>query len=192
LASALDDIAEEAGRAGEIIRRIRGFVSKHEPHFRSIDFNALVRETVHLLDLDPHWRSVQFRLVSDLAEPRVWIDPVMIEQVILNLVHNALEAMEKQPPDQRQLCLRLQGYAGQYLEVSVEDRGTGLSAAAREHLFEPFSTTKEKGMGMGLAISRSIVNRHGGRLWATDNPHGGTIFRFTLPMSHEAARHKSA
>ena len=192
LAGVLGDIAVEAQRAGEIIRRIRGFVSKHEPRFRLTDINVLIRETIHLVELDPNWQNVQVRLDSDLGEARAWIDAVMIEQVILNLVHNAVEAMETLPVEQRQLCLCIQAYDDQYIEVSVEDRGTGLNPQARKHLFEPFSTTKKNGMGMGLAISRSIVRRHGGRLWATDNPYGGTTFRFTLPRHHESVLTKSA
>jgi PAS domain S-box-containing protein len=192
VAGVLDEIAVEAQRASDVIRRIRDFVSKHEPHFHLTDIHALLRETIHLVELDPNWQSVQFRLESDLGESQVRIDPVMIEQVILNLVHNALEAMEALPVEQRQLCLRIQGAAEHYIEVSVEDRGTGLIPAARKHLFEPFSSTKKTGMGMGLAISRSIVRRHGGRLWATDNPHGGTTFRFTLPKHDDSAHPQSA
>lgn len=188
----LGDIATEAERAGEIIRRIRGFVSKREADLRITDINALVRETLHLVELDPNWQTVQFRLENELNEPRAQIDPVMIEQVILNLVHNALEAMETLPLERRRLHIHIQGYADQYIEVSVEDRGTGLNPKARKHLFEPFSSTKKNGMGMGLAISRSIVRRYGGRLWATDNPYGGTTFRFTLPLHHASIHPESA
>ncbi|MGD8587690.1 MAG: ATP-binding protein [Chromatiales bacterium] len=192
LADILGDIATEAERAGEIIRRIRGFVSKHEAQLRITDIDALVRESLQLVELDPKWQTVQFRLESEINQPWAQVDPVMIEQVILNLVRNALEAMEGLPREQRQLCLRIQGYADRYLEVSVVDRGAGLHPQARKHLFEPFSSTKKNGMGMGLAISRSIVRRHGGRLWATDNPFGGTTFRFTLPLHHESRSQKSA
>jgi C4-dicarboxylate-specific signal transduction histidine kinase len=192
LAGVLRDIANEAERAGKIIRRIRGFISKHEPRFRLINLNELVRETIHLVALDPNWQSVQFRLETDSSEPRVRADPVTIEQVILNLVHNAIDAMEELPEEQRQLCLRTQAHADKYVEVSVEDRGAGLHPKVRKHLFEPFSTTKKNGMGMGLAISRSIVQQHGGNLWATDNPYGGTTFRFTLPQNHASAHHLSA
>lgn len=192
LAGVLRDIANEAERAGEIIRRIRGFVSKHEPHFQLIDINDLVRETIHLVELDPNWQSVQFRLETDRSEPRVHADPVTIEQVILNLVHNAIDAMEDLPAEQRQLCLRTQAHIDKYVEVSVEDRGAGLHPKVLKHLFEPFTTTKKNGMGMGLTISRSIVQQHGGNLWATDNPYGGTTFRFTLPQHHASAHHPSA
>ena len=191
LTDVLMEIAKETERAAQIIRRIRGFVSKHEPCFRIADINGLVRETLHLVELDPNWQIVQFSLEADLSEPRVQVDPVMIEQVILNLVQNALEAMEGLPLEQRHLGLRTQCHDHQFVEVSVEDRGTGLSPKARQHLFEPFSTTKKDGMGMGLTISRSIIERHGGRLWATDNSYGGTTFHFTLPQSHEPSHHQS-
>jgi signal transduction histidine kinase len=141
------------------------------------------------VELDPNWGHLQIHLESDRSEPRVRGDPVMIEQVILNLVHNGLEAMEAIPAAQRRLCLRTQAYANQTVEVSVEDRGTGLNPTARKHLFEPFSTTKQHGMGMGLAISQSIIKRHGGNLWATDNPSGGSTFHFTLPKSNPDATH---
>lgn len=186
LTAVLDEIGSEAERAGKIIHSIRDFVSKHEPRLLDTDINGLIREALHLVELDPHWQAVQFNVETDTMEPIVRADPIMIEQVILNLVQNALEAMEQQPIEQRQLTLRTQWHPEGWIEVTVEDRGTGLSAEARKQLFEPFNTTKTSGMGMGLAISRSIVEGHGGRLWATDNTDGGTSFRFTLPQSNDA------
>lgn len=186
LVTSLNDIGSQAEHAGKIIHSIRDFVSKHEPRLLETNINSLVRETLHLVELDPNWQTVQFRLDTDASAPMARVDPIMIEQVILNLVQNALEAMEDQPAEQRQLTLRTQWHPEDWIEVTVEDKGTGLSAEARKQLFEPFATTKTSGMGMGLAISRSIIEGHGGRLWATDNPYGGTTFRFTLPRNDDA------
>jgi signal transduction histidine kinase len=108
-------------------------------------------------------------------------DQVMIEQVLLNLMRNAIEAMNETPPEQRKLTVRVSQHEGR-VEVRVIDNGTGMADAVRERLFTPFFSTKPNGMGMGLNICRSIIEFHKGRLWVENNPEGGTIFVFTLPL----------
>lgn len=172
LVASLDDIGKQAERAGKIIRKIRNFVSKHEARFVETDINGLVRETLRLMELDPNWRATQFHLKTETAELRAQVDPVMIEQVILNLLHNALEAMQDQPSEQRRLTLRTRRNTDGEVEVEVEDEGPGLSTTQFKQLFQPFTSTKPNGMGMGLTISRSIIMQHGGRLWVSTNPEG--------------------
>jgi two-component system sensor kinase FixL len=111
--------------------------------------------------------------------PSALIDKVQIEQVLLNLIRNALEAMAESP--RKEIVVSAFPADGDMIEVRVADTGPGLSPVVREKLFKPFTTTKTHGMGVGLSICRSIVEAHGGKLWATDNPGGGTLFCFTLP-----------
>lgn len=176
---AIEEVAAQAERAGEIIRRLRSFVRRRAPRQDRQDVNELVEEVVRFLV--PETRRSQVKVVLDLAEPLrpVHVDSIEIEQVILNLVRNAIEAMECKTPGQRQLTIRtLQGE--RFVEVQVSDRGTGLPDAIRDRLFDPFFTTKPTGTGLGLPISQSIVESHGGRLWGENNPDGGATFHFTL------------
>jgi two-component system sensor kinase FixL len=115
--------------------------------------------------------------------PTVYADPIQLQQVVLNLVRNAIDAMVEAPEDRREVVLSTRLDADGEVEVTVADRGTGLAPEATEHLFNPFFTTKASGTGLGLAISRSIVRAHGGRLWHTPNDDCGVRFHFTLPVS---------
>lgn len=176
---AIEEVAAQAERAGEIIRRLRGFMRRREPRQDRQDVNELVEEVVRFLV--PETRRSQVKVMLDLAEPLrpVHVDSIEIEQVILNLVRNAIEAMECEPPGQRQLTIRtLQ--SERFVEVQVSDKGPGLPHAVRERLFDPFFTTKPTGAGLGLPISQSIIESHGGRLWGENNPGGGATFHFTL------------
>jgi len=112
----------------------------------------------------------------------VFADTVMVEQVLLNLVKNGIEAMAETPAEERVVIVSARRVEPRQVEVSIADRGQGLSSEAREKLFSPFYTTKSEGMGMGLNICRSIIEFHEGRLWVDANPSGGCIFRFTLPL----------
>jgi PAS domain S-box-containing protein len=181
----LRDIATQAQRAGNIIREMRRLVHKRAPRFAAIDINKLVSEILHLVQMESSGRAISVRVDADPTEPRVLGDKVLIEQVVLNLLRNALEAMEGKPLEERCLTVRTWKNSDQEVEVLIQDNGTGLPAEAASQIFEPFFTTKSGGMGMGLSISRSIVEMHRGRLWATANPEGGASFHLALPSSYE-------
>ena len=179
---ALEQIGEEANRAAEIIRRVMGFVQKREPRFSQVAMNGLIEEAVLLskVEIDRHQAKIALELAEDL--PAVVGDAIQIEQVIMNLVRNGLEAMEETPDENRLLSIRSMRPAENTIQVDVSDCGKGIGGADLEKVFEPFFTTKPEGMGMGLAISRSIIQSHRGRLWATANRVQGCTFHFTLPI----------
>ena len=187
--ASLDDIAKQAERAGAIIRKIRNLVDKHEVRFVKAEINTLVRETLHLMELDPNWRLTRFHLNSETSPLYARADPVMIEQVLLNLLHNALEAMEDLPPEQRQLILGIKQNTSGDIQITIDDTGPGIATDQLSRLFHPFTSGKPHGMGMGLTISRSIIRAHGGRLWFNTNPQGGASFSFTLPQYDEESAH---
>ncbi|MBR0566639.1 PAS domain S-box protein [Azoarcus sp. L1K30] len=176
-----EKIGRQARRAGEIIRRVHDFVRRSEPKHESIDLNGVIREAVGLVEADS--RKRQMRLEIDLApqSPRVMADPVMIEQIMVNLVRNGMDAMRTTPAKSRVIRIRTRS-AANTAEVRVIDHGSGIDGETAEHLFQPFFTTKNEGMGMGLNICRSIAELHHGRLTFEPNPSGGTIFILTLPV----------
>lgn len=181
LIDALDQINAQALRAGEVIRRLRGFVRRRESDREYVQVNDVIREIVTLANTSS--ALVDFGIELDLAEglPKVKVDPVQIQQVALNLIRNGKEAMRDVAPPEETIRVRSrQDNAGQ-IEVSVRDRGIGISEENGQALFDPFFTTKKTGMGMGLSISRSIITAHGGRLWFERNPDRGLTFYFTLP-----------
>ena len=178
----LTDIGAQAERAGEVIRRIREFTSKKELKFCETSVNEITQEALRLLSVE--LRSHKVRLNLELADslPMVVADKILIEQVILNLGRNALEAMEEINVSQRQLHIQTSISRQKEIEVCIHDSGPGLSGEMLKQVFEPFHTTKVDGMGMGLTICQTIIEAHHGRLWATLNEHGGTTFCFTLPV----------
>lgn len=183
-------IAEQALRAGDIVWRVREFSRKQPSRHEPVDLNALIREVVRLADIAASSREVAYEYDLAPGLPPVSIDRVQIEQVLLNLIRNGVEAMEDVAGEKRlALSTRLaEGEGGGAVQVSVRDRGCGLPDRIAVDLFTPFFTTKSEGMGMGLAISRGIVEAHGGRLWAAPNENGGTTFHLTLPLKMEADR----
>jgi len=170
--------AEQIVRAGKVIERIREFVRKGEVARRPEDLADTIREAAMLAMVGNLGRSVTLATVFDPALPRVLIDRVQIQQVVLNLMRNAIEAMAPMP--RRALTIRATSLGEDVVEVSIADTGPGLDDVVRERLFRPFVTTKAAGMGVGLSICRSIIESHGGQIWTTDNPGGGTIFHFTV------------
>ena len=178
LLPALEKAASQAQRAGKIISRIREFVKRSEPRRQSIQISTVIENAVGLAEI--HTRRRQVSIVCNLPAslPDVLADPILIEQVLLNLIKNGLEAMDHTVHQNLLVDVFLHG---DQIEVSVTDRGHGLTDP--ERLFEPFFSTKSEGLGMGLNICRTIIESHHGRLWATTNPEGGTIFRFTLPCA---------
>ena len=182
LLPALEKAASQAQRAGKIISRIRDFVKRSEPRRQSIQIETVIENAISLAEI--HARKHQITIEREIPEslPDVLADPILIEQVLLNLLKNGLEAME-----QNNLGKLLVGVSqhDDQLEVLVSDQGHGLTDP--ERLFEPFFSTKTEGLGMGLNICRTIIESHHGRLWAAGNPQGGTIFRFTLPCADSRA-----
>ncbi len=186
LTTALERIGEEADRAAEIIRRVRAFVQKTGPQVSAISLPDLVQEAVTIvsLELKRTRAKIVCELTPDIAPVKA--DPIQIEQVVVNLALNGLESMQEMPEEQRTLSIGARRCDEQTVEVFVRDRGKGIGAEVQERIFEPFFTTKAEGMGMGLAISRSIIQAHEGRLWVSANDDRGCTFHFTLPVAQES------
>ncbi|HVJ53972.1 MAG TPA: PAS domain S-box protein [Aliidongia sp.] len=175
----MDKAIEQANRAGQIIRRLRSFIEKGESDRQREDINKVVEEATALALVGGKEAGVHMSLAFTQDLPAVLIDKVQVQQVILNLVRNAIEAMADRPV--RELTITTAEDAQGMIEVLVADTGTGLSPEVAAQLFQPFVTTKAKGMGLGLSISRSIIDGHGGRLIGRSNDKGGVTFIFTLP-----------
>ncbi len=182
LLGALAQIASQAQRASEIIRRLRALVGKQPPIRAEADLNHLVREVCSFVELETARLGIQIELDLAPAPVPVRVDLVQIEQVLLNLVQNALDALEEVPAQSRRLVIRTQG-DGEEARVSVEDTGPGVEPERLARLFDPFFTTKETGMGMGLPISQTILENHEGRIRAESEPGRGTAFHVSLPLA---------
>jgi C4-dicarboxylate-specific signal transduction histidine kinase/integral membrane sensor domain MASE1 len=179
----LADIVEDGRRAGEVIRRLRELLQKGPGERKPIDVDALVNDVVRLLRHDALIRDVTISVVSATPAAIVVGDRIQLQQVILNLLVNALEALGDSPPEHRRVVVRTRTTPGENLvAVSVEDTGPGLHPDHEQWLFQPFHTTKPSGMGVGLSISRTIVEAHGGTLDAMNNADRGATFRFNLPL----------
>lgn len=181
IAEALAHIGAQALRAGEVIRRLRTFVKNREVRRELMEANRLLEDVLTLAQTDARHNSVQISIETASESPLVQADAVQIQQVILNLIRNSIDAMQSVPESRRQILLRTRVDAEGDVEFMVADRGPGVDPAAASDLFNPFFTTKPGGMGLGLSISRSIVRAHGGKLWCSPNPGGGARFFFTLP-----------
>jgi len=181
--AALEQINAQALRAGEVIRRLRNFVKNREVKREPVNCARLLEDLSTLAETDARLHNIRLRLDCQEPLPTVYADPIQLQQVILNLVRNAIDAMADAPEDRREVVLTTREATDGEVEVTVADYGTGLAPEATEHLFNPFFTTKASGTGLGLAISRSIVRAHGGRLWHTPNDGCGVRFHFTLPVS---------
>jgi len=174
-------------RAADIIARIRALAKKDRPRQDAVGINGVILEVIALVRSEMHGHSISLRtrLSDDL--PPVLGDRVQLQQVLLNLMMNAIEAMSGNRQASRELAITSMPAESRAVLISVVDSGPGLGATHRDQLFRAFHTTKPQGMGIGLAISRSIVEAHGGRLWATANEPRGAVFQFTLPIATEAA-----
>jgi two-component system sensor kinase FixL len=179
------DIITDDQRAGDVIHRLRGLLKKGEFERLPLDLNPMIQEVARLLHSDIILRHMELTLDLDPDLPLVCGDRVQLQQVALNLMVNGLDAMAEGPLDDRALVVRTQCHDSQMIRIAVEDRGSGLQEANIGRIFSPFYTTKPDGMGMGLSICRSIVEAHGGRLWAANNPERGATFSFTLPISEK-------
>jgi len=179
--SALHQIASQALRAGEIIRRLRAMVKNRETREEVVDLNELLRGLVILAEADARLHDVHLRLDLTATPLKVMADPIQLQQVLLNLVRNAIEVVQDLDTQRRTVSLHTTALPSGDAEVSVNDLGTGVDAGIRDRLFDAFFTTKPEGTGLGLAISRSIIENHGGRLAQRPNEPVGSRFYFTLP-----------
>jgi PAS domain S-box-containing protein len=185
LLSAMKKAAEQAERAGKIIRRMRDMVKKSDPKCLPVSLHELIEETRAFADIEAQRASTQITVILPENLPRIVVDRIMIEQVLLNLVKNGIESMNDMPIDRRRLTIKAKVIDDRMLEIAVTDQGHGLAEADIERIFAPFYTTKPDGMGIGLAICRSIIEFHQGRLWLEAGRDGGTIFRFTVPIEEK-------
>ena len=177
-------IAEQAERAGEVMRHVREFVRRREMVLAPADVNQIARSVAHFAEVDARQHETLLRLDLTPMLPSAMADAVMVEQVIGNLVRNAIDAMSEAGSPRREIVLRTQ-LRGRAVEVEVADNGPGVSAAQPEQVFEPFFTTKADGVGMGLSISRSIIEAHGGRIGVESRRGHGAVFRFSLPLAEQ-------
>jgi two-component system sensor kinase FixL len=183
VAEAVEHAMEQALRAGQIIRRLRDFVSRGESVRRFEDLPKLIEEAGALALVGVKEMGVRVSFALDPKADCVFVDRIQIQQVLLNLIRNALEAMQECA--ERELVLATRRAGGDLIEISVADTGPGIAPEIAARLFQPLFTTKAQGMGIGLPISRTIIEAHGGRLWAEPNPAGGTVFRLTLKSDAE-------
>jgi two-component system sensor histidine kinase DctS len=181
LREALQKTSQQAQRAGHIIRRVHEFVRKSEPTRSAVHINAVVEEAVGFAEAEAHKRRVKIGTQLTADDPVLQADRLLLQQVLLNLLRNGMDAMSATPPEKRELLVTTER-AGETMTVGVLDHGCGLSPEVQERLFDAFFTTKAEGMGMGLNICRSIMEIHRGRVWAEPARDGGTAFFFSLPV----------
>jgi two-component system, LuxR family, sensor kinase FixL len=179
--SLLEKTVQQTSRAGQIIRRLRQFIAKGETERTLEDLNTVVEEASALALIGARDKGIAARRQLERGLPPVLLDKIQIQQVITNLIRNSIDALEG--VTRREIVIST-GRAGDHaVEIAIADTGSGLAHEIIDRLFHPFVTTKPSGLGIGLSICRSIVDGHGGRLWASDNPGGGTIFHVSLPTS---------
>jgi signal transduction histidine kinase len=179
---AVNSAIEDTKRSAEIVRRIRFMFKKHTEHKTAIDIRALVGEVVKLTAGEAAIRSVFVQVQASPSVRRVTGDGIQLQQCMLNLIMNAFDAIEAKS-DRRDVTIKVAPEKTGWVAVSVSDSGAGIDPTIATRLFEPFVTTKSEGMGLGLLVTRSIVESHGGRIWATPNPDRGATFTFTLPVA---------
>jgi len=178
----VERIVQEGTRAGAVLSRIRSLFKKDNPLKHWVDINELIQDLMVLLRDEALRRRISVR--TDLAPdlPRIEVDRVQLQQVVLNLVMNGMDAIDSAGNDEKVLLISSRNASEKEISVRIEDTGVGVNAESADKIFDTFFTTKAQGIGMGLSISRSIVESHEGRLWATPRPGGGTIFQFTVPV----------
>jgi len=182
LHGALTEVASQALRAGRIIHRLRDFVAKGEPQRTLAHLRELAEEVIDLMAMDIRQEQVDYRLDVPEDLPQVLVDRIQIQQVLLNLIRNAIEAMQLHEPENRRLTVSASAGADGFVEVAVRDTGPGCAPELIGRICEAFYTTKERGIGMGLPISRTIIRAHGGRLWVEPSQPHGLAVHFTVPV----------
>ena len=182
------DIRKDDQRAGSVIDRMRGLLKRQPLDTRALDVGELVSEVRALVRADAAARQVKLEVNVPADLPLVRGDRVHLQQVLLNLILNGMDAIDGASRDNRRISITARLAAARTVEIAVSDTGSGIPRDKVPHVFESFFTTKPSGMGMGLPISRTIIEAHGGRIWAENNNNGGgATFRFTLPLAEEAA-----
>ena len=177
------DLRKDDERASEVLRRLRGLLKKSAFELQDIDLNETVAEMFAFTSDLAKVRGVMLHWVPSPKPLRMRGDRVQLQQVVLNLIVNGMDALVDNPPGHRWITGRLRQRDSGSAEVSISDSGPGVASDQLGHLFEPFFTTKSQGMGMGLSIAPTIVEAHGGRIWAENRTHGGAVFRFSLPLT---------
>jgi signal transduction histidine kinase len=183
----LADIRQADQRATEIITHLRRLLKKSDIELQNFDLNDTIADTVHILEPEATKRGVALSSSRGQAALPVRADPVHLQQVLVNLAANGMDAMLSSLPDKRRLEFRTALSQGAEVEVSVSDSGTGIPADKLKAIFEAFYTTKQQGTGLGLSIARTIIETYGGRIWAENRAGGGAVFRFTLPLAESPA-----
>ena len=178
----LKDIVQDDSRASEVIQRMRALVKKEEVAFVRLDLGEVIRDVARLVHSDAALLNVDIALELYPNLPTVQGDRVQLQQVVLNLLLNAFDAMKDCPVNERRVVLQAEQDGARMAKVTVRDRGPGVRGDKLDKIFQPFFTTKRDGLGMGLSISRSIIEDHGGLLWAENNPDRGATFCFTVPV----------
>lgn len=177
----LTRVTNEAMRAGGIIHRLNSLVRKHDSKRAECDVNELIRDLEHLASVDTRLHNVQLELQLADRLPLVLADGIQIQQVVLNLIRNGVDAMADRDAENRQIVVGTASRDDGKVEISVADTGCGLASDIEEELFQPFFTTKEDGIGVGLSVSKTIVTSHGGQMWFSRNQNSGTTFFVTIP-----------
>lgn len=191
---ALEEVEREAELTRQIVERLRSLSRRQSPAPRPLDPNATIRDTARLLLPEAERRRIRLDLKLDPAAPTIRADPVQFQQVVMNLIHNALDAADDAGPLQRRVEVatrRVNGDAPAAVQISVDDAGAGPADAVRDHMYEPFVTTKPRGVGLGLSVCRTIVEQHGGRLWH-ERRDDHTSFHIELPAQQENDRARTA
>jgi C4-dicarboxylate-specific signal transduction histidine kinase len=179
----LHDIVQDDERAAQVIQRLRDLLRKGEMHRQPVNLNTIIHEVLQLAHSELITRNVCVTTDLDSGVPAVAADRVQMQQIILNLIMNACEAMMGTLPPERRLCLSTRvASESESVEVTIRDSGCGIAGGDVEHIFQPFVTTKPHGMGLGLAICRTVAEAHHGRLWAENATSGGAVFRLSLPV----------
>jgi signal transduction histidine kinase len=181
--AAVNNAIEDTKRAAEIIRRVRFMFKAHPEHKTPLAIGDLANEVVSLIASEAALRQVQVQIEVSPAVKRVIGDRIQLHQCMLNLLMNALDAVAENKSSHREVAIRIAPEQAGWVGVSVSDNGIGIDPSIAGQLFEPFVTTKPKGMGLGLLVTRSIVENHGGKVWPAPNSGGGTTFTFTLPAA---------
>jgi signal transduction histidine kinase len=181
MSAAAAQVREQAVRAGEVIRRLRSFVRKEAARREYADVNHLVQEAAHLIESEAQRKGVAIRFHLETGMLPIQVDPVQIEQVVVNLLRNGIDSVSRLEGGAGEIVVTTEVADG-WIRVAIRDTGTGLPDGAEGKLFEPYFTTKPDGLGMGLSISRSIVEAHGGSMWAEPNEPRGMTFVFRLPV----------
>jgi C4-dicarboxylate-specific signal transduction histidine kinase len=182
----LTDIVADGRRAGEVIRGVRSMVKKGAPARQRLNLNDLIMNVVHMVNPDAGLHSCEMETLLEPNLPAIEGDPIQLQQVLINLVINAFDAMRNTPLGRRKIVIATERNGDGTICTSVRDHGVGISEEARERLFEHFFTTKAEGLGLGLGIVRSIVESHSGTVAAENVADGGARFHFTLPASAAA------